>query len=389
MLTLTTVAWAQGTTFNPTTPADPGMTGYLRVSVSPKEAGTATGGGVFTYNTSHTVSTTAASSDWIFKGWVNKETGSVLSTSTSYSYKIAGQEAELVATYVNVESDEYQQTLNDKKLVLITEPENVGASLSGAGSYDVSKSVYVRAYSATHWTFRNWTNKRTGAVVSSSMSFYFTKTAKADTLVANYTYSPVTPSDPAVPSLPSKPSKDEPVVYYHTLTVAPNIADGGTTSISSTSLAEGASTTVRATAKTNYTFIGWRQDNKIVATTASYSVTMGTEDMELTAMFLFTPPVPDDPEGIEEPEPEEPVEPEPEPEVPTGPSTLLGDVNGDHVVDMNDVAMTQTYVITKKQPEGFIFANGDINKDKRITGYDMAMIMQIIKGHEDNIKEKE
>ena len=359
-------AWAQtDDDFVPTLPKEPGQFAKLTLTVSPEGAGTVSGGGTYDVGVRKYLTTSASDTKWKFVRWKNADTGATVSSYSNFYYTTVAGATHLVAEYE-------EQTLTP--LVLLKNPEDADVSLSGSGSYYQGRSVYVYAYSSSHYKFVNWTNKRTGKVVSTNYWYYFTKTAEPDTLIANYEFSPNTPSEPTPPVIVVKP--DEPTILYHNVNVDVNIAEGGTVKTSNTSVAEGAQYTVTATPKNLYEFIGWQVDDKIVSTASSYTTTMGTSDIKLTAMFQFAPSRPDEPEMAEEqPEPEPDPEPEPEPEPePLEPSTILGDVNGDYRVNIIDLTMINGYILGR-EVEGFVFSNADINKDGRVNALDVALLI--------------
>lgn len=358
--------WADNdSSFNPATPAEPAQKARVTVTVSPTGAGTASGGGTYDVGARVNLRTSSNGSQWKFSCWKNASTGEVVSTSTSFYVTTAYGGSQYVAEY---------EELPITRLQLLCNPSETSASLSGSGNYLQGARVYVTAGTKTNYTFVNWMNKRTGAVASTSRSFYFTKTSEADTLIANYNFTPGTPGEPSK------------VIVYHNVTVGVNDATMGRVSTAGGKVEEGKTFSVSAYNNANYAFLGWQVDGAIIATTPTYTLTMGKRDVKLTAIFEFAPGTPDEPnmsdkQPTEPEEPENPEEPEEptEPEEPehTGPSTILGDVNGDWRVNVLDHSMLNGYILGNRF-DTFIFGNADINHDGRINAIDGALLLGII-----------
>lgn len=357
--------WAQSNgDFNPTLPEEPGMMSKVNVSVSPEGAGSAYGSGMYAIGEHAYLYTYPAGDQWRFKRWVNKTTGKEVSRDSHIYFTTVYGTSSLVAEYDELEVS---------GLVLECNPSEASASLYGSGNYVEGTDVYVYCYSPSAFVFKNWTNKRTGDVVSYDSYVYFNKSACADTLVANFEFSPGTPAEP------------EPAIVYRHVYADVNMSVGGSISSSDQRIEVGKKATVSAYNNTNFEFVGWQQDGKIVSTKTSYTVTMGKSDISLIAVFQFAPNRPDEPEMTEKQPEEEPDEPdpdnpeEPEPEEPQGPSTVLGDANGDYMVNNEDVDAMNEYRSTRVEPEGFIFKNADITRDGRIDLVDVIHVKAYIK----------
>lgn len=85
-----------------------------------------------------------------------------------------------------------------------------------------------------------------------------------------------------------------PPVSY-TITVVKDPTAGGTTdvngsSLSSVSVEETTTVNISATIASGYSFVSWEIDSVVVSTSVSYSFTMPSNDITLTATFLATPP---------------------------------------------------------------------------------------------------
>jgi hypothetical protein len=72
---------------------------------------------------------------------------------------------------------------------------------------------------------------------------------------------------------------------------------------------------------------------------------------------------------------------------PVNPNSLLGDVNGDKELSVNDVMMIVDYILDKASGY-FIVANADVNKDTYVNVADVTDVVNIIKknaaGNEDD-----
>ena len=63
-----------------------------------------------------------------------------------------------------------------------------------------------------------------------------------------------------------------------------------------------------------------------------------------------------------------------------GSSGLAGDVSGDGVVTVTDVMLVVNYILTQKEPDGFIMSNADVNSDGNVTIADVVGIAAIVFG---------
>lgn len=354
-------SWAQTGDFDPATPIEPGQLARVSLRVSPEGAGTVSGGGTYTVGRSQRIYTNAAGSQWKFKQWRNEKTGAVVSTSSSFYLTTTVGTTKLVAEY---------EELPVTQLTLQCNPAEASATLSGAGNYVMGTSVYVYCYVPSNYVFVNWTNAKTGAVVSTSRYLYFNKTGEEDVLQANFTFSPSTPREP-----------DAPIVYRN-LTVQSSDDEAGYTSFTSRTVEVGTSVSISAYNRTNYAFLGWERDGAIVSTNSTYTLTMPNRDVALKAVFEFSPATPEEPEMSDKQPDEDPDDPQDpddgdddEPEV--IPDDLPGDVNGDGRVNVLDLSLMNGYIMGIEFP-GFKFHNADLNHDGRINVVDVAMLLELM-----------
>jgi hypothetical protein len=146
----------------------------VAVSASPSAGGTVSGDGSFAAG-SRTVTATA-NSGYTFANWT--ESGTVVSSSASYSFTLSGNRT-LVANF----------TANPVNYtVAISASPSAGGTASGGGVFVAGSSVTVTATANSGYTFANWTES--GTVVSSSASYSFTLSGNRYP-VANFTANPV------------------------------------------------------------------------------------------------------------------------------------------------------------------------------------------------------
>ena len=198
---------------------------------NPTNGGTTSGGGSYNQGAQCTVNATA-NPTWDFINWT--ENGNVVSTSSSYSFAVAGNSA-LTANFT-----QQSYTVN-------TESNPVsGGSTVGGGAFTSGQQCTVTATANAGYDFTNWTEN--GNVVSTSAAYSFTVTANRS-LVANFTQ------------------------QQFTVTTSANPTIGGTTSGGGT-FVYGTTVTVIASANGNWLFTNWTENGNVVSTIASYSFSL-------------------------------------------------------------------------------------------------------------------
>mgnify|MGYP003296014183 CR=1 FL=1 len=145
----------------------------LNLSSSPAAGGTTTGAGAFASGSNVTV-TAAANAGYTFVNWTDN--GVVASTSSSFQFDLTKNRT-LVANYKLVPSSQFAVILSSNPVA--------GGTTDGEGAYNAGASVTISAVPSTAYTFTNWTDKATGAVVSSSANYTFALNSNR-TLVANF-----------------------------------------------------------------------------------------------------------------------------------------------------------------------------------------------------------
>lgn len=168
------------------------------------------------------------------------------------------------------------------KLQVKVNPAEAG-SVSGTGRYVEGTSVDLRAYVNTGFRFVNWTNSA-GDVLSTSTSFYYTKSAGHETLQANYVFDPSNPSEPQEPA----------TIMYYQLQV--NATEGGSASGGGRYLAN-QNVTLSAYAQSQFDFVAWIDDasGETLSTKTSFTYTTTAKHRSVTAQFKFNPDNPVEP----------------------------------------------------------------------------------------------
>ncbi|MFD2145374.1 InlB B-repeat-containing protein [Mucilaginibacter antarcticus] len=219
----------------------------VTLSANPVIGGVTGGAGTFAQGASVTVTATP-NAGYIFTNWT--EGGNVVSTSSSYTFKMAGNRA-LIANFAVVPVGQFA--------VVLSSNPGPGGTTTGGGSYNAGTNVTVVATPTAGYSFVNWTVG--GTVVSTSPTYTFLLVADK-TLVANFT---LVPASQFVLVLSSAPP-----------------AGGSTTG--SNSYPSGTSVTTTAITNTGYTFTNWTDNNVIVSTSAAYTFPL-TNNRTLVANF--------------------------------------------------------------------------------------------------------
>ena len=273
--------WAQDD-FNPSSPSEPGPpTIYSRIVLlrNISDAGSVSGEG--RYVVGSTVKVYAyVNTSYTFRSWTDTK-GNILGTGTTLSFVNTEQTDTLIANYAftpgsPAEPSEPSTTLYYRLGLKAT----TGCSVSGAGRYLAGASVSVRASVESGYSFRGLTNSKS-ETVSTSTSFSYTMPVDGDTLTANCTFYPGSPAEPSDP------------VLRHTVTVS--CSDGGYYNGSTGRFLEGSTGTLYAYVNTGYEFAGWYLNGELYTTLRSFSYTVGKENLNFYARFVFNPTSPGEP----------------------------------------------------------------------------------------------
>ena len=213
----------------------------ITVMANPTMGGTVSGGGIFIYGASCTLTATPAD-NYIFVNW--SKDGVVVSTEAVYSFTVVGS-GNYVATFAP----------NEFQINVSANPFN-GGTVTGAGVYGYGATATLTATANTGFDFVNWS--KDGVVVSMDATYSFTVTESGN-YVANF-------------------SRDS-----YQITATANPAEGGTITGAGT-YEQGQICTLTATAAEGYSFSNWTKDGVVVSSNPSYSFTV-TENAAFVANF--------------------------------------------------------------------------------------------------------
>lgn len=164
-----------------------------------------------------------------------------------------------------------------------------GGSVSPTSMQQLSAgaTTYCNATANAGYKFKQWMVG--DKVVSKESNFTYTMPEENVTLIAyfdwvgNDGYNPENPGDPFADG------------YQHKVTLYATPSAGGSFNSSSFYLTEGKKTNVYAYPSSGYRFVSWKQNGKIVSTQNPMEITMGTENLEYTAQFVYDPANPGNP----------------------------------------------------------------------------------------------
>ncbi|MDY0369025.1 MAG: T9SS type A sorting domain-containing protein, partial [Bacteroidales bacterium] len=226
--------------------AGSGVTTYeITTSSEPAEGGTTTGGGIYNYGASVTVSA-FANAGYSFINWT--EDGTEVSNHTEYTF-IVTEDRDLVANFEEIAT--YEITTS-------SEPAE-GGTTTGGGIYIYGASVTVSAFANADYSFVNWTED--GTEVSNHTEYTFVVTENRD-LIANF----------------------EEIATYE-ITTSSNPEEGGTTSGGGV-FEYGTSVTVSAFANAGYSFVNWTEDGTEVSNDTEYTF-VAIENRNIVANFDY------------------------------------------------------------------------------------------------------
>lgn len=273
---------AQADDFDPSSPPEPAApTAYSRIVLlrNIDDAGSVSGAG--RYVVGNTVNLYAyVNTSYTFVNWTNTK-GEALGSSTTMQFVNTENTDTLIANYRFTpanpnEPSEPSTTLYYRLGLNATQ----GCTVSGAGRYLAGTKVYVSASVESGYNFFGWTNSN-GERVSSSTYFSYTMPVDGDTLTANCVFNPSVPTEPGDP------------ILKHNVTVA--CSDGGYYSGSTGRFLEGTTNTLRAYANNGYAFEGWYLNGEFYTALSSFNYTMGKENLNFYAKFVFNPASPTEP----------------------------------------------------------------------------------------------
>ncbi len=264
---------ARGQDFNPDSPPEPGARYKLTLKAHPAEAATVSGGGLYVVNANVSVKAVANSSNWRFINWTDAE-GKVVSTKISFTHQKLNSNETLTANY------EYQKT---SRLTIAYDPSSI--KTSEVKEYVVGVPYSTTASTYSDYTFVNWTTSD-GTVISTNRTVSYTVTENDETITAHYRYTPGSPAEP-------NETKPKHKVFFR-------CDPAGLTGFNKTSgfsVSEGSPYSVTVYSVSDYEFKGWtwEGETKVLETSYTWNVNMGTRDAHLVAHFEFKPSSPSEP----------------------------------------------------------------------------------------------
>lgn len=264
---------ARGQDFNPDSPPEPGARYKLTLKALPAEAATVSGGGLYAVNANVNVKAVARNANWRFKNWTDAE-GKVVSTSSTFTHRKLNSAETLTANY------EYQKT---SRLTIAYDPSSIRAS--EVKEYVVGVTYSYTASTYSDYTFVNWTTSD-GTVISTNRAVSYTVTENDETITAHYRFTPGSPAEP-------NETKPKHKVYFR----CDPAGLAGFNKTSGFSVSEGSPYSVTVYSVSDYEFKGWtwEGETKILETSHTWNVNMGTRDAYLVAHFEFKPSSPSEP----------------------------------------------------------------------------------------------
>lgn len=264
---------ARGQDFNPDSPPEPGARYKLTLKAQPAEAATVSGGGLYAVNANVNVKAVARNANWRFKNWTDAE-GKVVSTSSSFTHRKLNSAETLTANY------EYQKT---SRLTIAYDPSSI--KTSEVKEYVVGVTYSFTASTYSDYTFVNWTTSD-GTVISTNRAVSYTVTENDETITAHYRFTPGSPAEP-------NETKPKHKVYFR----CDPAGLAGFNKTSGFSVSEGSAYSVTVYSVSDYEFKGWtwEGETKILETSHTWNVNMGTRDAHLVAHFEFKPSSPSEP----------------------------------------------------------------------------------------------
>lgn len=264
---------ARGQDFNPDSPPEPGARYKLTLKAQPEEAATVSGGGLYVVNANVKVMAVAKSSNWRFINWTDAK-GNEVSKKNSFTHRKLNSNETLTANY------EYQQT---SRLTIAYDPSSIKTSEVKEYAVGVTYSYTASTYS--DYTFVNWTTSD-GTVISTERAVRYTVTENDETITAHYRFTPGSPAEP-------NETKPKHKVFFR----CDPAGLAGFNKTSGFSVSEGSPYSVTVYSVSNYEFKGWtwEGETKVLETSYTWNVNMGTRDAHLVAHFEFKPSSPSEP----------------------------------------------------------------------------------------------
>lgn len=233
------------------------------------------------------------------------------------------------------------------KLTMNARPTAAVSSLTGAGYYKEGTVVTLKSSvkNSKLYTFSHW--EKNGEWYSSEASPKYTMENDAVTFTAVYDFTPASPSEPLL---------DDNRIYL----VAEPLTACSFNIQSGLSYKEGQTVSLKATANTGYTFLGWYDNGKLKSTSLSFSFYVEEGDHTMVARFEYNPANPFEPslpDGVEQDNVQ---------------TTPTGDADGDGVVDVADAVRVINLCLT-----GEYASKADVDGDGVVDVADAVGVINI------------
>jgi len=195
---------------------------------------------------------------YLFVGWTGEVEDVALlddATSLATSFDMPDRDVALTATYEFI--------VPTYTLTLLADPNDIGASLSGAGEYEEGDVVNISASSVEEYTFVGWTGETEDIALlddATALVTFFDMPDRDVTLTATYQLNE----------------------YTVTVVISP---DGAGTVVGDGVFNLGDEVTLEATANTGYEFLNWRVDGFVVSNENPYIFTMPASNIVIAAHF--------------------------------------------------------------------------------------------------------
>ena len=233
------------------------------------------------------------------------------------------------------------------KLTVTGRPAEAISSLTGAGYYKEGTVVTLKSSGRNSklYTFSHW--EKDGEWYSNETSPQYTMENDAVTFTAVYEFTPTSPSEPNL---------NDNRIYL----VAEPLTACSFNTQSGLSYKEGETVSLRATANTGYTFLGWYDNGRLKSTSLSFSFYVEEGDHTMVARFEYDPENPFEPslpEGTEQDNVQ---------------TTPTGDADGDGVVDVADAVRVINLCLT-----GEYAAKADVDGDGVVDVADAVRVINV------------
>lgn len=186
-------------TFNPDSPAEPGVYYNLTVTASPSEGGSVSPSGKNQYTAGTSVSLRAyANSGYVFTGW--KQGENIISTNNYYNYTIPESNSEIVAVFKKeafnpANPDEPSVVPLKHTLTLTASPKNSGRfNYNESNLVSEGQEVELVAFPNNNYAFIGWYQGE--QEVSAENPYTFTMGENDLAITAKFKFSPANPSNP-------------------------------------------------------------------------------------------------------------------------------------------------------------------------------------------------